>query len=109
MTGGQFWYDADGNPIDIDEAERLLSRDRIVARDTINGLLVSTVHLVLDHNLTCAGPPLIYETAVFAPPGTDGAVLWRTPTRHAALAVHDQVCAAARDGVPIDDVLTEYR
>lgn len=90
------FYDAEANPVGIEEAERLLkSRDRIVAQDAVNGLWVSTVHTVVDYNFGCDGPPLIYETALFG--GDDGTVeAWRTPNRTAALAMHDQVCAAAR-------------
>lgn len=95
-----FWYDADGNPVSRDRAEQLLtSDDRILAQDNIGAVMVSTVHTVLDYGLGMGGPPLIYETATFE--RRHGAVVgyWRTPTKHAALATHDQACAAARDNV----------
>lgn len=101
------WYDADGNEVTLAEAELLFcSEARIVAQDTVRGLWVSTVHQVLDLRMLSAGPPLIFETAVFteAPsPERMGDMLdcWRTSTRHAALAQHDQVCAAIRDATDI--------
>ena len=38
---------------------------RRVARDTINGYLISTVFLGLDHNFLDTGKPLLFETMVF--------------------------------------------
>lgn len=40
-----------------------------VATDTVNGYMVSTVWLGLNHNYSQVGPPLIFETMVF---GRDG-------------------------------------
>lgn len=88
------WYDADGNPITREQAEALLlDRDaRRVAVTAVGEREVSTVHLVLDHGYG-DGPPLIFETMVFP----ECEVCVRTPTRHAALAMHDQVVAQLRD------------
>lgn len=97
------WYDRDGEPITVQQAEELL-RDidaRIVAREQIGDRVVSTVHLVLDHALFDDGPPMIFETAVFAvsPEVTsDFDVYGRASTETTALAMHDQAAAAVRDG-----------
>jgi hypothetical protein len=93
-----FWFDIDGNPITAEEADRLL-RDidaRRVALDQIDGWEISTVHLVVGIHEMC-GPPLTFETMIFDP---DGNPCWeeRYPTKHAALAGHDQVMAAIRSG-----------
>lgn len=93
---GPHWYDLDHNRIRIDQANELLaSRERIIAQEQVGAAWVSTVFLVLDHNFTHQGPPLLYETMVFI--DGVGDYQWRTATRHAALAWHDQTCAAARD------------
>src|SRR5690606_31539414 len=47
--------------------------DRTVARDEVNGILVSTVFLGLDHAFF-GGPPLLWETMAFGPP-LDGPML----------------------------------
>jgi hypothetical protein len=41
--------------------------DRCVAKDTINGVYISTVFLGLDHSFG-SGPPLLFETMVFGGP-----------------------------------------
>ena len=38
---------------------------RVVGRDTIKDVLVSTVFLGLDHNFTTDGPPILFETMAF--------------------------------------------
>lgn len=94
------WYDRQGRPISIEQAEALL-RDidaRRVAFTTIGAREVSTVHLVLDQSLGVPlfgerGVPLIFETMTF--PDCD--ICERTATEAAALAMHDQVCAQVRD------------
>lgn len=63
------YYDRDGKPLADTMAWGKLFRDREyqrVARDTLpNGLLVSTVWLGMDHGFD-DGPPIIFETMVFA-------------------------------------------
>lgn len=41
------------------------SADRTVARTEVDGFLVSTVFLGLDHNYSDDGPPILWETMVF--------------------------------------------
>ena len=103
MDGPQ-WYDLDHRPIGIEKANALLASDaRIIARDEVGPFTVSTVFLVLDHRMIGEGPPLLYETMVFDPadnlddsPDFSGSPT-RTATREAALAMHDQAIATARD------------
>lgn len=60
------WYDRQGRPITMEEAEPLLIdvAYKRVAVTEIGPYTVSTVWLGLDHNYR-GGPPLIFETMVF--------------------------------------------
>lgn len=44
-------------------------QERIVAQETIGSYLVSTVLLGSDHQYARDGPPLLFETMIFPPPG----------------------------------------
>lgn len=99
------YYDLDHRPITAERAEALL-RDgdarRVAFTELEDGSQVSTVFLVLDHDLSGEGPPLLYETMVFGglAEGLDeevGGATWRYPTRAEAIANHDQVAAAIRE------------
>jgi hypothetical protein len=72
----------------------------LIGRDDIRGVRVSTIWLGLDHSfgrLHHPGlPPLIFETMVFG--GKHDQFCERWPTREAALAGHDRIVAAIRDG-----------
>ena len=59
--------------------------DRRVARDVIDGVIVSTVFLGLDHRFIGDGPPVLYESMVF---GDTEEHMWRYSTREQALAGH---------------------
>ena len=56
---------------------------------------VSTVFLGTDHNCL-DGPPILYETMIFGGPWDKSQ--WRHHTRAEAIAAHDQIVAAVRDG-----------
>jgi hypothetical protein len=90
------FYDFEGNPISFDTWSRLfLHEDRRVAATVVDEHVnVSTVFLGLDHGFG-RGAPLIYETMTFV--DGEGADCWRTPDRDAALVVHDQAVAHARE------------
>jgi hypothetical protein len=89
----------------MEQAEELLkSRDRIVAQTEAGCMFVSTVFLVLDSNLCGFGPPVLYATALFGPAGDGSCNVFHTCTRAEAIAMHDQVAAAARDYDDPDDV-----
>lgn len=101
------WFDIDGNPIDVALANELLGDldARRIAVDNVGPYEISTVHLVLDHQLALSdepGPPLIFETMVFGSRSDqfDGA-MWRTATKFAALAQHDQTVALIREHLQV--------
>jgi hypothetical protein len=66
--------------------------NRIVARDTIGCVLVSTVFLGLDHN-HFGSPPLLFETMIFGGPLDDSH--WRYSTWYEALNGHGMAMARA--------------
>ena len=68
--------------------------DRTVARDKLPLATVSTVFLGLDHNHWAEGPPLLFETMVFAHPALQGELTefqGRTSSWPEAEAMHAQV------------------
>lgn len=102
---GVEWYDRQGRPITLEQAEALLAdpEARKVASDILvigdEPIHVSTVHLVLDHSMP-AHPlldnraprlPLIFETMVFA--GPRSGACWRWATEEQALEGHAAVIA----------------
>jgi len=67
----RLWYKLDGHevmPATVQEAEASLNdvAARTVGDTTIEGVRVSTVFLGLDHNHSGEGPPVLFETMVFA-------------------------------------------
>jgi hypothetical protein len=79
---------------------------RRVGIDNIDGIVVSTVFLGLDHNWSESGPPLLFETMVFDhTAGADRKFLdlgcWRYSNIWAARAGHEQVVSVLRDRGPI--------
>lgn len=84
-----YYYDMDGKPISSTAASALLRKikDRRVARDTVNGLDVSTVLLVMNHQFMDNAPPLIFETMIFGL-GEDEEYQVRYSTKKKALAGH---------------------
>ena len=89
------YYDRQGHPLDAADWLRAFEGDRTVARTQVGDAMVSTVFLGLDHNWG-QGPPLIFETMVFGGPNNE--YMLRYSTESAALAGHDQVVSAVRDG-----------
>lgn len=92
------WYmliDKIAVPCDINQSTDYITRNRTVARDEIEGTIVSTVFLGLDHQHNEVGPPLLFETMLFGG-GNDGH-LWRTSTWKDALAMHENAIRYVRD------------
>ncbi|HEX3455434.1 MAG TPA: hypothetical protein VHS03_12475, partial [Gaiellaceae bacterium] len=101
-------YDRDGLPLTLREwALRLEDAEyRIVERSEVDGWIVSTVWLGINHRFT-PGPPLIFETMVMHSEMTEPSLLgdvpvfddfqMRYPTEPAARAGHDRIVAAMRD------------
>lgn len=89
------YYDRRGNPIDREQAMRLLedAEARRVGRDEVGEATVSTVHLVLNHQFT-DGPPLIFESMVFGGPHND--YQWRYATEEQARVGHARIVAWLR-------------
>jgi len=119
VPGGErgLFFDRQGRPMQrMDWARKIEDRDKeycVVAQHWVRGWMVSTVWLGLDHNHTRQGPPLIFETMIFAPKDvTVGREDWedggdafgtvpdlheyqdRYPTEAAAQAGHDRALAA---------------
>lgn len=90
------FYDRNGEPISVGTADRLLRNDgyRRVAWDEVGDFVISTVWLGLDLSFY-VGPPLIFETAVFADDPMGGTVR-RYPTESAALAGHQAMIEVCR-------------
>lgn len=90
-----------GNPVlepDMAEWGRFMedADQRIVARDEIGDVTVSTVFLGVDHGWG-DGPPLLWETMVFGQRDADGdRPMWRYTSREAALAGHAKAVASRR-------------
>jgi hypothetical protein len=107
------WYilDDDHNPVAVDmkRAEKWMrdqyERDTLkhVAFTDINGVTVSTVFLMMDHNFFGDGPPILFETMVFNHPFTgDNPIpegfenLRRYRTWEEAKRGHDEMVALVR-------------
>jgi hypothetical protein len=101
--------DANGEPLAIHDALvwgewfHNAGEQRIVAKDNILGIEVSTVFLGLDHRFIGDGPPILYETMIFA--GGDDEWLdlnqWRYCTREEALRGHAYAVAMVRHGLRV--------
>lgn len=88
----------DGRELDLHAGAELLgniAKRRVALTDYDGRAEVSTVLLVMDHNWSGVGAPLIFETMTFVD-GT-GRMWGRSPTRAAALSMHDQACADVRE------------
>jgi hypothetical protein len=91
----------DGEPVpaDVETFARWRQADRnavIVALDELSpgGARVSTVFLGIDHNFSCQGPPVLFETMIFGGE-LDGRQV-RYCARDEALAGHAEMLAKAR-------------
>lgn len=100
------YYDRQGNPMTLTEwAQSFETRQgqRRVAETTLaNGRWVSTVWMGLDHSFG-SGPPLIFETMVFASPD-DRADLDcdRYSTEAEALVGHQRMCEKWTVETPVE-------
>jgi hypothetical protein len=83
---------------------RPFDETRRVARDTVGEVDVSTVFLTIDHNWSPDGPPVLFETMLFASESWSGGPAgawhdnecWRYSTWDEAVAGHQRVVAALR-------------
>lgn len=76
--------------------EWMATHSRRVAHDEIDGIIVSTVFLAIDHNFHDRGPPILFETLVFVTEGETGEML-RYATWDYALLGHVRVVKKVRE------------
>ena len=91
MTLGHWILDGiDPIPVELDTwATWFQAADNWIAKDWLEHFSVSTVFLGLDHNFHDHGPPLIFETMVFANGGWMGEWMMRSSTYHEAMTAHE--------------------
>lgn len=96
------YFDRDGQPMEMMAwAVRFEDKEyQRVAQTSVGDATVSTVWLGLNHQWG-DGPPLIFETMVFGGPHDENQ--WRWSTDAAALAGHERIVAALRDGAAPGD------
>jgi hypothetical protein len=93
--------DDNGEPVQTDDV-RLFGEffadfdRRLMARDEIEGVTVSTVFLGVDHGYGHSERPLLFETMIFG--GPDDGDMWRYESRQAALDGHRFVVEQVRKG-----------
>ena len=80
----------------IDVFEGDFEKTRRVAQTLVGEANVSTVFLGIDHVLFGGGPPILFETMVFGGQYDDRQ--WRYSTWDEAVAGHEAVVAALREG-----------
>lgn len=98
-------YDRDGNPISMDQWSRLhVAFDyRVVAKTQVGAYEVSTVWVGFDHGWG-DGPPLIFETMVFAEEaGPYDLMCWRYSTEAQARQGHEETVLLLRATAAGDD------
>lgn len=90
-------YGMDGEPITAREWREYVEHPerKRVAWDEIEGVRISTVLLVLDHNFGFPGPPLIFETMIFGLE-TLAEEQWRYSTREEAEEGHRRAVELVR-------------
>jgi hypothetical protein len=69
FSGHDVYFDRQGRPMEmLDWAQKHEDDDyRTVAQHWVRGWMVSTVWIGINHNFTRQGPPVIFETMIFAP------------------------------------------
>lgn len=110
------YYDRQGNPITTDQWLQIVGADmapphpyrRVARTNDVGGFDVSTVWLGIDHRFGGDGPPLIFETMVFPAGSLSEVDMVRYSTEAEAIAGHDQIVAAARDGHYLPDATNPY-
>jgi hypothetical protein len=74
---------------------------RRVAKTTVGEVDISTVFLTVDHAWG-GGPPILFETMVFGGPLNE--YQWRYSTWDEAVAGHERIVNAVRDGTDPDGI-----
>lgn len=80
--------------------------ERVLARSDVEGTVVSTVFLALDHQYT-HGPPILWETMIVE--GQHRGYVLRYTTEYAALTGHSHVVRTLKEGTfePYEDDFAE--
>ncbi len=87
------FFDSSGKQIDrMQFYKRYPDGRKMIARDAVLGLAVSTEFVGINHNSDADGAPWIYETVV----QVDGEVVYSKWSSHARTAVAEHVSAAWR-------------
>jgi hypothetical protein len=101
MNGPQLWFDKQGQPLDGENAERLLedmeyvrvaNSEVMVGSDPQQSCRVSTVWLGLNRDWE-GGTPILFETMTFGGGERWDYRRWFWTTENAAVAGHDTVVA----------------
>jgi hypothetical protein len=90
------YYDRAGDPVSQTEGLALFGSDRAVAKTQVGDYLVSTVHLVINHNYM-DGPPLIFETMVFKGGSAMDEYVERYSTEQQASEGHENIVGMVRE------------
>ena len=98
MANDKYILDSDGNPVPADlltwaKWYETAGESRQIGGDRVNGVLVSTVFLGLDHAFG-EGPPILFETMIFG--GEHDQYQERYSTREEAIAGHKKAVELAR-------------
>lgn len=80
------------------------NEQRRVSQDQVGEWDISTVFLGIDHNHSLHGPPLLYETMIFASGSSMDLACWRYHTREAAEEGHNKVVKALQAGASVEAV-----
>ena len=97
-------YKLDGHiavPVDnpLEWAKWFETADRVVAKDQVGNMRVSTVFLGIDHSFR-AGPPILFETMIFGGPFDNDEYQERYSTWDQAVAGHKTALEIVRRAKP---------
>jgi hypothetical protein len=106
MTTGLLFYAPSGEPCSALAWSRHLAREREIARDQIDGRLVSTIYIGLDRSCGMAPRPLIFETLVRGTSDLSDE-LFRFTTRERALAAHIVIVESLKAGRGVPGYLAD--
>jgi hypothetical protein len=95
-------YDKHGLPISYEEwGIRFLDKKyRRVAETNFGPARVNTIWLGIDHNFLGNGPPIIFETMIFAERVEElDERMWRTSTLEDAIKAHEHAVQIVKDNI----------
>lgn len=114
IFGRPIYFDKQGNPISMRQWGQLKFEEHddgsashtdyaIIGRDEVDGVLVSTVWMGLDHGFSRTQKPVIFETMVFDNPDDmgDDRYMRRYCTEEEAARGHRSIVDDLRAGMPL--------